>query len=56
MSKNYEKSNSGVLEWAGRWLEWAGRWGPGMALGGRTGRKAEKVKNDGSEALICPTE
>jgi hypothetical protein len=56
MSKNYEKSIPGVLEWAGRWLEWAGRWGPGRALGGRTGRKAEKVKNDGSEALICSTE
>jgi len=105
MSKNYEKSIPGVLEWAGRWLEWAGRWGPGRAffgqmcphyhalvnvliktcltmvlwslfkpgvgsfclawagrwgpgraLGCRTGRKAEKVKNDGSETLICYTE
>jgi hypothetical protein len=25
-------------------------------LGCRTGRKAEKVKNDGSETLICYTE
>ena len=56
MSKNNKKSIPGVLEWAGRWLEWAGRWGPGRALGGRTGRKAEKVKNDGSEALIWSTE
>jgi hypothetical protein len=37
-------------------LAWAGRWGPGRALGCRTGRKAEKVKNDGSETLICYTE
>ena len=52
MSKNYEKSIPGVLEWAcagvraGRWeLEWA-----------CAGRKAEKVKNDGSEALIYFTD
>jgi hypothetical protein len=59
MSKNYEKSIPGVLEWAGRWLEWAcagvraGRWELEWAC---AGRKAEKVKNDGSEALICFTD
>jgi hypothetical protein len=53
MSIHHEKSIPGVLEWAGRWLEWAGRWGPGRALGGRTGRKAEKVRNDAIWSSWC---